>query len=98
MTTRHFIQKKIDGQWKLVEPAAVPPAKPVGPYFMKDIEPYRSTATSDMPEITSRSKEREYMKRNDFITFEEMQSMPKIPKEQRIDPKIKEELIARFNP
>jgi hypothetical protein len=38
------------------------------------------------------------MKRNDFITFEEMQSMPKIPKKQTIDPKIKEELIARFNP
>ena len=97
MTTKSYRQKFVEGRWVMVPVGDVLPTESKGPYVRSDIEPYRTIATADMPVISGRAAERAYMKANGFIKFEEMESMPKHPREARVDPRIKEELIARFN-
>ena len=97
MTTKSYVQKLVDGIWKMIEMEEPQWEDPKGPYVRSDIEPYRTIATADMPIISGRAAERAYMKANGFIKFEEMESMPKHHREHKVDPRIKEELIARFN-
>jgi len=97
MTTKSWVQALVDGEWVMVpkEEYTRPEAK--GPYVMSDIEGYQSLATADTPYIDGRAAERAYMKKHGLIKYEEMLDMPKHPKEHRVDPRIKEELIARMN-
>jgi len=97
MTTKSYRQRFLEGKWVMVEMGEQLPIEAKGPYVMSDIEPYRTIATADMPLISGRAAERTYMKRHGLIKFEEAESMPKRPREARVDPRIKEELIARFN-
>ncbi len=53
------------------------PPKPRTPMIIGDIRPYRAISTSDRPVIGGRAAEREYMRRNDLVHYEDgVQSIP----------------------
>jgi hypothetical protein len=69
---KRYVQKKIDGEWRLVELT-----RPVqgdflgGIVIMEDIKPFVANATADGPQlIGSRSSLRRYMANNGLVQFE----------------------------
>lgn len=97
MTTSSWVQKLVDGKWKMIPREEWVSPAVTSAYIINDIESYQSLATADTPYISGRAAERAYMKKHDLIKYEDMLDMPKRPKEHKVDPRIKEELIARMN-
>lgn len=51
------------------------PPRPKTPFVIRDIDPYRSIADENKTVITSRSDERDYMKRHDLVKAEDLKGM-----------------------
>jgi hypothetical protein len=64
-----YVQKFIDGEWKLVEKGLHVTNTP-RLTIIHDIEPYVANATREPTLITSRSSERKYMANNNLHHFE----------------------------
>lgn len=79
----------------------VRPSKASSAMIIPDIEPYRSIATADAPIITSRSKEREYMKERGLVKTEDLKGLkPRLSSyeitPEQLRPGIRQELIKQL--
>jgi hypothetical protein len=60
---KRYVQRFIDGEWRLIEGASRPRSD--APYVIPDIDPYRSTITGEV--IGSRSVHRAHLKQHGCI-------------------------------